>query len=83
MRNNLRRSRSRLSGCSTPINVTVNVQVNGFRLTDIALQAEIERHRKSSEDANSQSLEENVVVVRELRDLSENESETSQKATDV
>ena len=78
----MRRSRSRLSGCSTPINVTVNVQVNGFRLTDIALQAEIERHRKSAEeDTNSQ--EENVVFVRELRDLSENESETSQKATDV
>ena len=61
----------------TPINVTVNVQVNGFRLTDIALQAEIERHRKSEENSGHSQEE---VIVRGLCDVAEN-SEDSQKVT--
>jgi phosphopantetheine adenylyltransferase len=55
--------------------------VNGFRLTDIALQAEIERHRKTDDDDSNNSHEE--VIVRGLRDVPEHESETSQKATNV
>ena len=81
MKNNLRRYRNRSSPAGTPINVTVNVQVNGFRLTDIAMQAEIEKHRKA-ETNNSDNSQEEVIVVRELKDLSEN-SETSQNATNV
>ena len=80
MKNNLRRYRNRSSPAGTPINVTVNVQVNGFRLTDIAMQAEIEKHRKA--ETNSVNSQEDVIVIRELKDLSEN-SETSQNATNV
>ena len=78
MKNNFRRNRSRMPGA--PINDRVNVQVNGFRLTDIAMQAEIEKHIKV--ETNSLNSQEDVVVIRELKDLSEN-SETSQHATNV
>ena len=83
MKNNLRRYRNRSSPAGTPINVTVNVQVNGFRLTDIAMQAEIEKHRKAeTNNSSGENSQEDVIVVRELKDLSEN-SETSQNATNV
>ena len=52
--------------------------MNGYRLTDIALQAEIERHRKSDENSGNSQEE---VFVGGLRAVSENESEESQKVT--
>ena len=44
------------------------------------MQAEIEKHIKV--ETNSLNSQEDVVVIRELKDLSEN-SETSQHATNV
>ena len=49
-----------------------------FRLTDIALQAEIERHRKSDEISGNSQEE---VIVRGLCDVLEIDSEGSQKVT--